>query len=72
MSGHSRDLLLCSYNRADINPTRELHDPFYTPLALVEDGALLRTGLWTVGRGRSFMDPADDISIGEFERDQQG
>ena len=71
MSGHSRDLLLCSYNRADNNPTREHHHPFYTPLALVEDGALLRTGLWTVGRGRSFMDPADDISIGEFEPDPQ-
>ena len=39
---------------------------------MVEDGALLRTGLWSVGFERSFMDPADDISIGEYEADPVG
>ena len=65
-------LLLCCYNRADNNPVIRHHHPFYTPLDIVDDGALLRTGLWSVGFERSFMDPAEDISIGDFEADPLG
>ena len=67
MSDRNRDLLLCCFNRADNDPVIKHHHPFYTPLEIVDDGALLHTGLWSVGFERSFMDPADDISIGEFE-----
>ena len=69
VSDDNRDLLLCCYNRADNNPVVRHHHPFYTPLEVVDDGALLRTGLWSVGFERSFMDPAEDISIGEYEAD---
>ena len=72
VSDGNRDLLLCCYNRADNNPVVRHHHPFYTPLEMVDDGALLRTGLWSVGFERSFMDPADDISIGEYEVDPVG
>ena len=69
VSGDNRDLLLCCYNRADNNPVVRHHHPYYTPLEVVDDGALLRAGLWSVGSERSFMDPAEDISIGEYEAD---
>ena len=42
------------------------HHPGYTPLNRVDDDTLLRTGLVMSGHDREFMDPADDISIGEF------
>ena len=65
-SDGSRDVLLCCYNRASNDPYLAHHHPGYTPLATVDDDALLRTGLTMSGRDRVFMDPADDISIGEF------
>lgn len=67
LSENTRDVLLCCFNRADNNPIIRHHHPSFTPLNVVDDGELLRTGLATIGEQRSFMNPSEDISIGEFE-----
>ena len=67
LSDSTRDILLCCFNRADNNPIIQHHHPGYTPLTVVDDGALLEIGLKTIGAARSFMDPAEDVSIGEYE-----
>ena len=61
-----REVLLCCYNRASNDPCIPHHHPGYTPLARVDDDALVRTGLVMSGHDREFLDPADDISIGGF------
>jgi hypothetical protein len=61
-----REVLLCCYNRASNDPYISHHHPGYTPLGRVDDDALIRTGLTMGGRDREFMDPGEDISIGEF------
>ena len=65
-SNGTREVLLCCYNRASNDPYLPHHHPGYTPLGRVDDGALLRTGVTMSGHDREFMDPADDVSIGEF------
>jgi len=37
--------MICCYNAARNNPYRESHHPRYTPLAIVEDGSILRVGI---------------------------
>lgn len=61
-----REMLLCCYNRASNDPVRAHHHPGYTPLDIVDDDALRRTGLTMSGHERAFMDPAEDNSIGGF------
>ena len=65
-SDSSRDVLLCCFNAASNDPMIEHHHPGYTPLSMVDDDTLITTGLVLDGDHRTFMNPADDISIGEF------
>jgi hypothetical protein len=62
----TREVLLCCYNLRSNDPVRRHHHPGYTPLQRVDDDALRRGGLTMSGEARAFLDPADDISIGEF------
>jgi hypothetical protein len=66
VSDGTREVLLCCYNRASNDPFITHHHPRYTPLEHVGDDALVVSGLTMDGHRREFMDPATDISIGEF------
>ena len=65
-SDGTREMLLCCYNRSSNDPYLAHHHPGYIPLERVDDEALTRVGLRMSGDGRVFLDPSDDISIGEF------
>lgn len=65
-SDGAREIVLCCYNRADNDPFFEHHHPRYTPLDIVDDGALRDGGLRMDGEDRSFLDPSTDRSIDGF------
>ena len=43
-SENPRWSMICCYNSARNNPYRESHHPRYTPLVVVDDGAIIRVG----------------------------
>ena len=43
-SENPRWSMICCYNAARNNPYRESHHPRYTPLVVVDDGAIIRVG----------------------------
>jgi ectoine hydroxylase len=57
---------ICSYNAARNNPYKDSHNPRYTPLKKVDDGALLRMGLKISSPDKVFVQPEDDkTAVGE-------
>ncbi|HTW26814.1 MAG TPA: phytanoyl-CoA dioxygenase family protein [Acetobacteraceae bacterium] len=62
-SDHSRNVLLCCYNRASNNPYKEHHHPRYTKLARVPDSAIKETGLRVAGRAREYYNSAKDATV---------
>ena len=58
-SPHSRNLLICCYNKATNNPYKKHHHPFYTPLEKLPDAAVLATGL-KVPTSRAYMGEDED------------
>jgi ectoine hydroxylase len=57
---------ICSYNAARNNPYKDSHNPRYTPLKKVDDGAILRMGLKISSPDKVFVQPEDDkTAVGE-------
>ena len=62
----SRWSFICSYNAARNNPYKDSHNPRYTPLKKVDDGAILRVGLKISIPDKVFVQPEDDkTAVGE-------
>jgi ectoine hydroxylase len=59
-SPNARWALICCYNAARNNPYKQSHHPMYTPLAKVDDGAILKTGVKTSNASSDFIAPEDD------------
>jgi ectoine hydroxylase len=68
-SDYSRWSMICCYNAARNNPYKESHHPRYTPLSVVEDGAILKAGI------KRFQDSGDvawlDVQNDESSRNLQ-
>ena len=65
-SSRPRWALICCYNAASNDPYKESHHPRYSPLAKLDDNALLRTGVKLSTAAQDFIDPAKDkTSAGE-------
>lgn len=62
-SDHSRNVLLCCYNRASNNPYKEHHHPRYTPIARVPDTAIKEAGARVTGQARQFYDAKVDETV---------
>jgi hypothetical protein len=62
-SDHPRWSMICCYNAARNNPYRDSHHPRYTPLAVVDDGSILRVGI------RRFADQETDVAWLEASAD---
>ena len=55
--------LICCYNAARNDPYKESHQPRYTPLKKVDDGAILRVGMRGSSDTQKFLNPADDRTV---------
>ncbi len=62
-SEHPRWSMICCYNAARNNPYKESHHPRYTPLAKVDDSAIMAAGL------KRFADDSTDVSWLNPDRD---
>lgn len=62
-SDHSRNVLLCCYNRMSNNPYKEHHHPRATPLDKVADSAIRERGLVLAGDERKFYDAGRDQTV---------
>lgn len=67
VSDHSRNILLCCYNRMSNDPYKEHHHPRATKLHKVDDGAIKRVGLTLAGERREFYRAAEDKTIERTE-----
>lgn len=59
-SEHPRWAMICCYNAASNDPYKESHHPGYTPLAKVEDSAVLEAGRAGAAAGVEFADLVND------------
>ncbi|MCB1205954.1 MAG: phytanoyl-CoA dioxygenase family protein [Verrucomicrobiae bacterium] len=59
-SEHPRWAMICCYNAAWNDPYKESHHPRYTPLAKLDDGAILDAADSESGAGVEFADIAND------------
>lgn len=62
-SDHSRNVLLCCYNRISNNPYKEHHHPRATPLHKVDDGAIRERGLAPPAKERVYYRADSDETI---------
>ena len=62
-SSNPRWSLICCYNAARNDPYKDSHQPRYTRLDKVEDGAILRIGMKTSSDTQQFLDPATDKTV---------
>lgn len=58
LSPHSRNLLICCYNKASNNPYKPHHHPQYTPLVPLPDEAVAAAGVRAVER--AYMEVGED------------
>ena len=63
VSEHSRNVLLCCYNRISNDPYKEHHHPRATPLRKVDDGSIKRAGLILAGERRDFYRAEEDATV---------
>ncbi len=63
VSDHSRNVLLCCYNRVSNDPYKEHHHPRATTLHKVDDGAIKQHGLTLAGERREFYHAEEDKTI---------
>ena len=62
-SDHSRNVLLCCYNRVDNDPYKDHHHPRATALRVVDDAEIKRRGLVLAGEQRAFYRAEADLTI---------
>ncbi len=74
-SEHPRWSMICCYNAARNNPYKESHHPRYTPLAKVDDSAIMAAGLKRFSDDSAdvaWLNPDRDVSAsGLSEKDEQ-
>ena len=58
---------LVAFNRRDNDPLIDHHHPRYTPLADAADDAILTAPL-VDSAGKDFMDPKDDASVRQYQK----
>ncbi len=68
VSDHSRNVLLCCYNRMSNDPYKEHHHPRATRLHKVDDGAIKARGLALAGERREFYHAEADRTIETADR----
>ena len=67
-SDQSRWALLCCYNAARNNPTKEHHHPCYTPLEKLPDTGIKAIGAKPSPAGQQFMHPEEDETTADSRR----
>lgn len=72
-SGNPRWSMICCYNAARNDPYKDAHHPRYTPLAKVDDAAILEVGATRFSDDASdvaWLDPAKDTSAASLKESQ--